>query len=266
MSSSKESSTKRPSNYYFIEEEVAPLILEWQKYFEKQQEIDNFLEKANDENSEIEIPDVQKDELIKERNKLIEDSKLISNDIMREALKVIKGVIFKAQFHKRERYDTCLEIATEACMKALKRFNPNEGTAFNYLSITAKNSIRFHLIKKAKKKKNFQKLSIDQEYLDDENLQLKNLLKHEEQTLRNLEIENLTTTIFNMLDESNEKKSLTNVAKELREYLFYSEGKYDKKDFFKWAKSDGISSNLLRKFVKFLKENRDQLYEEVGVY
>jgi hypothetical protein len=102
--------------------------------------------------------------------------------------------------------------------------------------------------------------------MDDDNLQLKNFVKQEEKTLRNLEIENLTDTIDNIIEESGEHKSLHNVNKELREYLFYHQGKYDKKDFFKWAKSDGVSSNLLRKYIKFLKDNRERLYGEVGVY
>lgn len=259
-SSTKGASGKKgnvPKNYYFIEHEVAPLILDWQKYYEQQTEIKNFLQE-NEEN----LSPSDKQKLEQEYQKSVENAAPKLEKIMNETYKVIKGVIFKAEFQKKEKYNNCFQIAVEACIKALPRFDPQYGTAFNYLSLTAKKSIIFHLIKRAKKKH----LSLDYEYMDDDNLQLKNFVKQEEKTLRNLEIENLTDTIDNIIEESGEHKSLHNVNKELREYLFYHQGKYDKKDFFKWAKSDGVSSNLLRKYIKFLKDNRERLYGEVGVY
>jgi hypothetical protein len=272
MSSSQESSLNHnpqaeeakknaPANYYFIEEEVAPLILEWQKYYQRQVEIENYLYSTDDNGEEYSLTPEQRKSLEEELEKNKREAQPYLEKIMKETQKVIKGVIFKARFHKRERYDTCMQIATEACLKALRRFNPESGTAFNYLSLTAKNSIRYYLIKKAKKRH----LSLDYEYMDDENLKLRNLVKQEERVLNNLEIENLSDTILTIIEEENEQKGLVTVANELREYLFYSQGKYDKKDFFKWAKSDGVSSNLLRKFIKFLKEHKDRLYDEVGV-
>ena len=272
MSSSTESSKKDnskkkvPSNYYFIEHEVAPRILEWQKVYQRQKEIEDYLEKAIHPDPEDEFPvelsDKETEQLKDQLKAAIAEAKPDLEYIMGETYKVIKGVIFRAEFQKKERFDTCFQIAVEACIKALPRFNPEYGTAFNYLSLTAKRSIIYYLIKKAKKKH----LSLDYEYMDDDNLKLQNLLKQEERTLRNLEIENLTDTVDNMIEDGNEHKSLHHVNKELREYLFYHQGKYDKKDFFKWAKADGVSSNLLRKFIKFLKENREDLYKEVGVY
>lgn len=268
MNFSRESSlspkvkTKVPANYYFIENEVAPLILEWQKYYERQIELSRYIEGKTDDGEEFYLTDEQKKSLEEDLQKNIEEAAPLLQEIMEQTAKIIKGVIFKAGFHKRERYDTCVQIATEACLKALKRFNPEQGTAFNYLSLTAKNSVRYHLIKKRKK----QYLSLDYEYMDDDNLKLKNLVIEEEKTIKNLEIDNLVDTIMTIIDEEKEQKGMLTVSHELRDYLFYSQGKYDKKDFFKWAKSDGVSSNLLRKFVKFLKEHRDRLYTEVGVF
>lgn len=234
------------------------MIEEWQQLHERQKEIEDYLT-PNEENG---LSEKQKEQLEGELNKVKLQAAPMLDTIMTETTKVIKGVIFRAGYHKRERYDVCMQVATEACIKALPRFNPEYGTAFNYLSLTAKRSVIYYLIKKQKKKH----LSLDYEYMDDENLKLKNIIKQEERTLRDLEIENLTDTIFNLINENNEHKSLQLVAKELREYLFYNQGKYDKKEFFKWSKADGISSNLLRKFVKFLKEHKDDLYKEVGVY
>src|SRR6056297_1851907 len=258
MSSLQKSSPKRkkvPANYYFIEDEVAPLILEWQKYYERQIELERYIEKKDEEGEEIYLTDEQIESLREELQENIEKASPLLQEIMVQTAKVIKGVIFKAGFHKREKYDTCIQIATEACLKALKRFNPEQGTAFNYLSLTAKNSVRYHLIKKRKK----QYLSLDYEYMDDNNLKLKNLVKEEEKKIRNLELDNLVDTIMTIIDEEKEQKGMVTVAEELRDYLFYSQGKYDKKDFFKWAKSDGVSSNLLRKFIKFIKEHKDRL-------
>lgn len=271
MSTSAESSQKEneapakkkvPSNYYFIEHEIAPLIQEWQEYYQRQSEIENYLYGTDDDGEEFPLTQEQRKSLEAELEKNLHLAQPLLDEIMQETSKVIKGVIFRAQFHKREKYDTCFQIATEACIKSLRRFNPEFGTAFNYLSLTAKNSIRYHLIKKAKKKS----LSLDFEYMDDDNLKLKNLIKQEEKTLRSLEIENLSDTILVIIEEENEQKGLITVAQELREYLFYNQGKYDKKEFFKWAKSDGVSSNLLRKFIKFIKEHKDRLYKEVGVF
>lgn len=254
-----------PKNYYFIESEIAPLILEWQKTYKKQKEYEEVLKNEKNKDPEAEYYELTSRQRLDLENKLraaIKTGQPMLDKIMLETYKVIKGVIFRAEFHKREKYNICFQIAVEACIKALPRFSPEFGTAFNYLSLTAKKSIIYYLIKRAKK----QHLSLDYEYLDDDNLQLKNVVRQEEKTLRNLEIENLTDSIFNLIQDKNEFKSLAQVNKELREYLFYNQGKYDKKDFFKWAKADGISSNLLRKFVKFLKENKDTLYGEVGVY
>jgi hypothetical protein len=248
-----------PSNYYFIENKVAPLILEWQKVYRKQKEIENFI---SGKNEEIILTEKQIESLNIQLKGAITEAKPILESIMNETYKVIKGVIFRAEFQKKEKFNVCFQIAVEACIKALPRFNPEFGTAFNYLSLTAKRSIIYYLIKRAKKKH----LSLDYEYVDDDDLKLQNVVKQEERTLRNLEIENLTDTIDNMIDDENEHKSLHHVNEQLREYLFYQQGKYDKKDFFRWAKSNGVSSNLLRKFVKFLKENRGDLYSQVGVY
>jgi len=245
---------KVPKNYYFIEHETAPLILEWQTIYLTQKDLENKIEE-NDNEKELE-------KLRLDLKKVIKTSKEYLEKIMEPVCKIIKGVIFQHQFHKKEKYDTCFQIAVEACMKALRRFNPEQGTAFNYLSLAAKKSIFYYLIKRNKKKA----LSLEYEYLGDDNLKLKNLIKQEEKILRNLEIENIIDTIFNLIYENNQQESLINVTKELKDYLFYRQGIYEKKDFFKWAKADGISSNLLRKFVKFLKEHKDELYKEVGVY
>jgi hypothetical protein len=271
MSSSIESSTEDkivpavPKNYYFIESEIAPLILEWQKIYRKQKEYEEILRNEKDEDSTEEyVKLTPKQRLLVEKQlaTALKDGQPLLDEIMTETYKVIKGVIFRAEFHKREKYNVCFQIAVEACIKALPRFSPEYGTAFNYLSLTAKKSIIYYLIKRAKKRH----LSLDYEYMEDDNLQLKNVVRQEEKTLRNLEIENLTDSISNMIQDKNEHRSLAQVNKELREYLFYNQGKYDKKDFFRWAKADGVSSNLLRKFIKFLKENRGVLYQEVGVY
>lgn len=263
--SDKQKKYNVPKNYYFIEDQIAPMILEWQIHHERQKEIEEFLKPQSediDTSERYELSDREVEVLNEEFKKVRLQAAPLLDTIMAETAKVIKGVIFRAGYHKRERFDTCMQVATEACIKALPRFNPEYGTAFNYLSLTAKRSVIYYLIKKQKKKH----LSLDYEYMDDENLKLKNIIKQEERTLRDLEIENLTDTVYNLIGENNEHKSLYLVAKELREYLFYNQGKYDKKEFFKWSKSDGISSNLLRKFVKFLKEHKDELYKEVGVY
>jgi hypothetical protein len=254
-----------PKNYYFIESQISPLILDWQKFYRKQKDIEEYLknEKSNDEDVGFyELTLKQKKDLQDDLQANIKLAKPLLETIMTETYKIIKGVIFRAEFHKREKYNICFQIAVEACIKALPRFDPEQGTAFNYLSLTAKKSIIYYLIKRAKKKH----LSLDYEYLDDDNLKLENILKQDEKSIRNLEIENLSDSIFNLIEEKSEFRGLAGVNKELRNFLFYTRGKYEKKEFFKWCRSQGYSSNLLRKFIKFLKENKGELYKEVGVY
>ena len=255
---SNEEKKSVPSNYYFIEGEVAPKMLELQRI---KSQIEDLEEELGEVDEETELTREQK-EYKKFIDALMGQYRLLQDDIMSSASDVVKGVIFKARFHKRERFDTCYQIAIEACLKSVLRFNPEKGTAFNYLSLTAKKAIFYYLIKKNKKKT----LSLDYEYMDEDKLKLSNLVKQEEKIVRNLEIENLVDTIHNLIQEKKENRSLAKVAEEMREYLFYTQGKYDKKDFFKWAKADGISSNLLRRYIKFLKEHREFLYKEVGVY
>jgi len=117
-----------PKNYYFIEHEVAPKILEWQKFYEKQKDIENYLEKSicpdPEDEFPIELSDLQIEELKKQLNTAITEAKPTLDYIMTETYKIIKGVIFRAEFHKKERFDTCFQIAVEACIKALPRFNP----------------------------------------------------------------------------------------------------------------------------------------------
>jgi hypothetical protein len=252
MNSSTESSVSLPpKNYYFYEQEVSPLILQFQKINDRKLELESLVK------DNVDLENNQKN-----LDKLLVEHKALLSIIMESTCKVIKGVIFRARLHKREKFDLCYQIAIEACIKALPRFKPESGTAFNYLSLTAKKSIIYYLIKKAKKRN----LSLEYEYIGDDNLNLKNIIRQEEKTIRNLEIENLVDSIQNMISEDLKFKNLGKVVCELKDYLFYTQGKYEKKDFFKWAKSDGISSNLLRKFIKFLKENKEILYDQVGVY
>ncbi len=264
-SSSDNEITPVPKNYYFIESQISPLILDWQKFYRKQKDVEEYIKNEKSTDPEVgyyELTIKQRGDLQFELQESIRLAKPLLETIMTETYKIIKGVIFRAEFHKREKYNICFQIAVEACIKALPRFDPAQGTAFNYLSLTAKKSIIYYLIKRAKKKH----LSLDYEYLDDDNLKLENILKQDEKSIRNLEIENLSDSIFNLIEEKSEFRGLAGVNKELRNFLFYTRGKYEKKEFFKWCRSQGYSSNLLRKFIKFLKENKGELYKEVGVY
>jgi hypothetical protein len=182
----------------------------------------------------------------------------LREQILKEVSKIINGIIFTHKFTVWEHYDDLFQEAAMACLKALDKFNPNyitstgdKATAFNYFSLTAKRCLKFYTIRN---KKNRDNLGIEDHS--------SNLIVDDDTDRKNTEafIENLvqeTRIIF-----QKKHKKFNPLVDILDEYL-HTMGSFNKRDFFRYSKSFGWSPNLIRKFLKIIKDNKDELMDHI---
>lgn len=183
----------------------------------------------------------------------------LRSQILKEVAKIINGIIFTHKFTVWEHYDDLFQEAAMACVKALDKFNPEyrtpEGkstTAFNYFSLTAKRCLKFYTIRNKKNRDNYA--------LDDYGSVLK-ADNYSESTSRIVR-ENLVSglrVIFN----SKKYKKFQKLIDIFEEYL-KKMGFFNKRDFFRFSKSYGWSPNLIRKFLKIIKDNKEFLNDNVN--
>lgn len=179
---------------------------------------------------------------------------LLKEKIFKEVIKIINGIIFTHKFTIWETYDDLFQEASEACIKALPKFDANfitskgvKATAFNYFSLTAKRCLKFYTIRN-KDHRNHQQIE-DHEHL----------LKYDNEFTEDIISENLIKEMKNIL-KKNHKKFLP-LLDILSEYLIKFQT-YNKRDFFRYAKSYGWSPNLIRRFLKIIKEEKEHFYSE----
>jgi len=182
----------------------------------------------------------------------------LREQILKEVSKIINGIIFTHKFTVWEYYDDLFQEAAMACLKALDKFNPNyitssgeKATAFNYFSLTAKRCLKFYTIRN---KRNRDNLTIEEH--------TNNLIVDDDTDKKNNEafIENFmeeTRLIF----QKKHKKFLP-LVDILDEYL-HTMGAFNKRDFFRYSKSFGWSPNLIRKFLKIIKDNKEELVDHI---
>lgn len=176
---------------------------------------------------------------------------------MVEVGKIVNGIIFKHKFTIWEPYDDLYQEAMEACTKALEKFNPNfittkgeRATVFNYFSLTAKRCLKFYTMRNKKNRDNF---AIE----DYDNTLSYNLdLSESSQSMISQDFIKHLKEIF---VESGYKKFIP-IIDILEEYL-QKIGYFNKRDFFRFAKSYGWSPNLIRKFLKIIKDNKEEFYK-----
>jgi hypothetical protein len=169
--------------------------------------------------------------------------------------KIVCGIIFKHKFTVWEPYDDLYQEAMEACTKALEKFNPNfitkagiKATAFNYFSLTAKRCLKFYTTRNQKHRNNTgiedydgvltASVSIDQMIFIEE------FIKQVREIFSGVKNGDKFNTFIEILEGY-----LTKV------------GGFNKRDFFRYAKSFGQSPNLIRKFLKIIKEHKEEVYE-----
>lgn len=177
--------------------------------------------------------------------------------ILVQVSKIVNGIIFTHKFTIWEPYDDLFQEALEACIKALEKFNPEYitssgklATAFNYFSLTTKRCLKFYTIRNRKFRDNYQ---ID-EY--SESLTSTHDIHEANQTIISDDFIQQLGQIFS--DSKNKKLNpLVDILKEYLEKI----GQFNKRDFFRFAKSYGWSPNLIRKFLRIIRESKDFFYK-----
>lgn len=179
--------------------------------------------------------------------------------IFKEIGKIINGIIFTHRFTAWENYDDLYQEASEACLKALPKFNPNfitssgqKATAFNYFSLTAKRCLKFYTIKNKKHRDNYD--------IDD----YSNSMTHEDGHISAAFIHDEIIQNMKRLFDNNKYRKFIPLVEILQEYL-EKIGEYNKRDFFRFAKSYGWSPNLIRKFLKIMFEHKEDIYDNANM-
>ena len=182
----------------------------------------------------------------------------LRKEVLTEVGKIINGIIFTHKFTVWENYDDLYQEATEACIKALEKFNPEyvttkgvKATSFNYFSLTAKRCLKFYTIRNKKNR--------DNQHID--NFAYKLYINEDHSSTINIVVQNFIDQIKRSIEGTKHKKFLE-LVKILEEYL-YKMGDYNKRDFFRFAKSYGWSPSLIRKFLKIIKDNKEQIYDDI---
>ncbi len=181
---------------------------------------------------------------------------VLREKIFKEIGKIINGIIFTHRFTVWENYDDLYQEASEACLKALPKFNPEfitssgqKATAFNYFSLTAKRCLKFYTIKNKKHRDNYDIDDYAHQMMCEDNGNASQEFIHNE----------VVMNIKRVFDSSKYKKFIP-LVEILQEYL-EKIGEYNKRDFFRFAKSYGWSPNLIRKFLKIMLDHKEDIYE-----
>ena len=183
---------------------------------------------------------------------------LLRERILAEVAKIVNGEIFTHRFTMWENYDDLFQEAMEACIKAMEKFNPNyitskgiKATSFNYFSLTTKRCLKFYTIRNKKFRNNPQ--------IEDfiENITVsRNMTENSVKVASDMFICQLKELLK---DQKNQK--FHPLIEVLENYLNHM-GSYNKRDFFRFAKSYGWSPNLIRRFLKIIKDNKDLFYKD----
>lgn len=178
--------------------------------------------------------------------------------ILVEVSKIVNGIIFTHKFTIWEPYDDLFQEALEACIKALEKFNPNYvtssgklATAFNYFSLTTKRCLKFYTIRNRKFRDNYQ--------IDDYSESLTSTEDGVHEMSHSIMSDDFIQQLYQIFSEQKTKK-LNPLVDILKEYLDKI-GHFNKRDFFRFAKSYGWSPNLIRKFLRIIRENEEVFYK-----
>lgn len=175
-----------------------------------------------------------------------------------QTLKLINGIIFTHKFHVYSPVDDLQQVAVEAIIKSIDKFNPqyitkkgSKVTIFNYMSLTAKNSMKYYTLRDKDHRVNVKMDAF-------ENSQDWFLTDEDNDTI--LEKQSFIQRLRYIVDDIESHHSQTKRRDGLivREMITYikERGDYDKRDFFRWCKFKGLSPNMIRKGIERLKEYR----------
>jgi len=172
----------------------------------------------------------------------------LRDEIMYRVKDIVIGIIFTHEFTAFEPFDDLLQEAMLASLVALDRFDPKKGTAFNYFSLVAKKALTYYTLKNRKNRNHFP--------IEDFTPFL-----NEKKTVSDFDIEVIVSQLRTFFEDSKYKK-LQPLNDILEKYL-KTKRKFNKRDWFRFAKSYGFSQNLIRKYLKILYHNKDEVYEDI---
>ena len=180
----------------------------------------------------------------------------IRETILIEVGKIVNGIIFKHSFTVWENFNDLYQEAMEACTKALEKFDPfyitSKGTyasTFNYFSLTAKHCLKYYTMRNQKNRNNY---AID-DYAN--TLQYEDISSENSHQMVSKEFINQLKDVFQKTGNS----KFMPLIDILEDYL-NKIGSFNKRDYFRFSRSLGWSPNLIRKFLKIIKDNRDEFY------
>lgn len=189
------------SKHYFNNEEVQGWMEEYLELYKPYEETIKAARLAAKKNGEVfdESEYFEQEIPAEERFRM----EFLKEKIFKEVIKIINGIIFTHKFTIWESYDDLFQEASEACIKALPKFDPNyitsngtRATAFNYFSLTAKRCLKFYTIRN-KKNRNHQQIEDYQ-----------HLMKEEHEFSRELVSDNFVRQVRQVFDNTKHKKFL----------------------------------------------------------
>lgn len=171
----------------------------------------------------------------------------LRDEILQEVSKVINGVIFTHKFTVWEPYDDLYQEAMMACLKALEKFNPHyigangkPASTFNYFSLTAKRCLVYYTLRNKEKRGH-----ADIDDFHDMEAEYDNRIDYDD--------------FFDGFKSINMSKNEAAIFDILKNYV-KRVGVYNKRDFFRFARSYGWSPNLIRKFLKNIQKHKENVY------
>ena len=177
----------------------------------------------------------------------------LENEITKEVLKIVKAIIFFYSYTLWEPYEDLLSVGIDACAGCYLKFDPKNGTAFNYFSIISKKCLYGYTIRR-KNKRNIE-TSID-EKIDIKSPQYSNNIM--------FFVEGFESTVNDIIDENftrKKRKKYKNVLDVLCDYLYKTKMYISKTDLYKFSSIYGIRSIDIRSFVKDVKKFLPEMKE-----
>lgn len=178
--------------------------------------------------------------------------KELREKILVEVQKVVVGEIWTHHFYVWENVDDLIQIGLEACITALEKFNPDYYsektgeivTCFNFFSLTAKRSMKFNTMHSAPHRCN-------SELGDDWTITGETYVDKSSEGMKNI------------IDNLSKVKTKWPEIKQLFGIYLSVGGRYNKREFFRFARCFGWSPNITRKFMKEVWEEKDRFYDSV---
>lgn len=170
----------------------------------------------------------------------------LEDEITVEVLKIVKAIIYYYNYQFWEPYEDLVSVGIDACFGCYLKFDPKNGTAFNYFSIITKKCLYGYTIRRKNKR--------NRETSIEERIDIKSPSYHNNV---HFFVEDFKNIMENIIDENftrKKRKKFQNVLEVLHDYLQKNEMYISKTDLYKFSSVYGIRSIDIRAFVKETKK------------